>query len=419
VQILIIQAAIGASCVSAIGGQTLATGFLKQEVFSNIAGSAVSDLTGSQKYMDNQPDSVAYLGNFEAQSGVGSDYGQRLSGLLAPCTTGDYVFFIASDDQSELWLSTDDNPANKQLLASVSGWTNSREWGKYPDAQNNAASPVHLEAGKGYYIEALMKQGGGGDNLAVGWVQPGLYVDPDNAPDGLTNIAVIPAKKLGGYLDKLKSSITITKQPTNTIGYTTLAAFFSVAATGTSDLGSILTYQWKRDGTEIPGATLPVYSTPVLTLADNGARFSMLFRQVQSFRLVATERVCDIRRRRAYSAGRLVQGPRRAPTIRRISAISSSCQRRCQPRISSHGRWTSPSAMAAVAMERRWSLEPSFVPRLPAPSMPSAFLPSLPRGGLIVRQSGETQMTRLSADPMSFHVARTVGWAPVPGSPTT
>ena len=89
-----------------------------------------------------------------------------MRGYVTPTTTGDYWFWIASDDNGELWLSTDSNPDNKTRIAYVPGWTNPREWAKY--AQQKSAL-VHLVAGTRYYIEALMKEGGGGDNLAVTW----------------------------------------------------------------------------------------------------------------------------------------------------------------------------------------------------------------------------------------------------------
>ncbi|KPQ45106.1 MAG: Carbohydrate binding domain protein, partial [Candidatus Methanoperedens nitroreducens] len=67
-------------------------------------------------------------------------------------------------------------------------------------------------------------------------------------------------------------SPTIVTQPaskTITVGQT---AIFSVAATGTAPL----TYQWQKNGTNIPGATGASYTTPAITLSDNGARFRVL-----------------------------------------------------------------------------------------------------------------------------------------------
>ena len=46
-------------------------------------------------------------------------------------------------------------------------------------------------------------------------------------------------------------------------------AIFSVAATGSSPLS----YQWQRDGENIPGATDAIYTTPAATLLDSGTEF--------------------------------------------------------------------------------------------------------------------------------------------------
>ena len=51
--------------------------------------------------------------------------------------TGNYIFWIASDDNSELCLSTsDDSPANKVSIASVPEWTASRQWNKFPSQKS-------------------------------------------------------------------------------------------------------------------------------------------------------------------------------------------------------------------------------------------------------------------------------------------
>ena len=152
-----------------IGSDCPANGTLLLERYDNISGSAVSNLVADPDYPNN-PDATSTLTSlFEAPTNIEDNYGQRISGYLCAPTTGNYIFWIASDDGSELWLSTDDNPSNKALIASVSSWTNSRQWNKFSSQQS---SSIALVAGETYYIEALMKEGGGGDNLAVGWQLP-------------------------------------------------------------------------------------------------------------------------------------------------------------------------------------------------------------------------------------------------------
>lgn len=144
-------------------------GSILHEYWMNIPGAAVSDLTGNPNYPAN-PTVSDQLSTFEVPSLGADNYGTRVRGYVTAPNTGTYYFWIASDDNGELWLSTDDQPANKSLIASVPGWTNSREWNKYAQQRS---SGISLTGGRTYYIEALQKQDVGGENLAVGWAKPG------------------------------------------------------------------------------------------------------------------------------------------------------------------------------------------------------------------------------------------------------
>ena len=61
---------------------------------------------------------------------------------------------------------------------------------------------------------------------------------------------------------------TITTQPADQSVLTGQTATFLVKAAGTS-----LSYQWKKNGADIPGATSSSYTTPATTLADNGTKY--------------------------------------------------------------------------------------------------------------------------------------------------
>ena len=64
---------------------------------------------------------------------------------------------------------------------------------------------------------------------------------------------------------------SITSQPADLRVSAGQTASFSVKATGTS-----IGYQWKKNGTEIPGATSRTYTTPATSNADNDALFSVV-----------------------------------------------------------------------------------------------------------------------------------------------
>ena len=64
---------------------------------------------------------------------------------------------------------------------------------------------------------------------------------------------------------------TISTQPVNKAVLAGATATFSVTATGTAPL----TYQWKRGGTAISGATAASYTTPATVAGDSGASFTV------------------------------------------------------------------------------------------------------------------------------------------------
>ena len=138
---------------------------LLREVWTGISGGAVADLTGNSRY-PRFPDSTSVISSAETPQDFADNYGQRLSGWVVPPVTGSYRFYLSSDDASQLWLSTNDNPANKIQRAQVTGWTNYRTY-------SSSTAAITLTAGQRYYLEILHKESGGGDHLSVAWQMPG------------------------------------------------------------------------------------------------------------------------------------------------------------------------------------------------------------------------------------------------------
>ncbi|HZL42901.1 MAG TPA: histidine kinase [Verrucomicrobiae bacterium] len=111
--------------------------------------------------------------NFEAPSNWGNWHLTRMRALLHPPVTGEYTFWIASDNSSELWLSHDQDPANVRKIAFIpsGAWVDSREWSHYGSQRSES---IGLIAGHTYYIEAFQEQLTEADYLAVAWQGPGL-----------------------------------------------------------------------------------------------------------------------------------------------------------------------------------------------------------------------------------------------------
>ncbi len=160
------EAAAPATAASG-AGEAVVHGVQRQRWF-DLGGASIGDLTSHLGYPDT-PDKVDILPTLET-SGDGKDYGERLTGYLTPPQDGDYLFWIAADDSGELWLSSDEDPANAQLIAATTDWTGKRAWDKSP---TQASAPIPLKAGRRYYIEARHKQADQKDNLSVAWQPPG------------------------------------------------------------------------------------------------------------------------------------------------------------------------------------------------------------------------------------------------------
>ena len=149
-------------------------GNILYEWWYGFAGTAVADLTGDPRY-PNSPDQAEWRTSFQGPVNWRDNYGTRARGYVYPPANGDYNFWISGDDYCELWLSTDDNPANVVMIAEVPGWTEAFAWGTYPAQKSKA---ITLTAGQKYYIEALMKEEGGGDSLTVAWGGPVIGTGP-------------------------------------------------------------------------------------------------------------------------------------------------------------------------------------------------------------------------------------------------
>jgi len=117
------------------------------------------------------PDESGTWAGISSPRNVGNNFAYRIRGHIYPPETGYYTFWIASDNKSELYISTNSSPSSKQLIAAVTNWTHPEEWLKYPNQKSN---PVFLNNVSRYYFEILYVEDiGGVDHVEVGWSKPG------------------------------------------------------------------------------------------------------------------------------------------------------------------------------------------------------------------------------------------------------
>ncbi len=234
---------------------------------SAVPGNSLSALTNTI-YNPNWPASPndAYtktLLTFEAETSSGlTYYGQRLRTFVVPPTNGYYTFWLASDDTSRLYLSSDESPGNKSAIAWVSSSVGARVW---TSQTNQQSAPVYLESGCRYYLEALMQQGTGGDNLCVRWQLPGGGYEVPLTATGTVGTVLVPCTGV----DSLPS---LYQQSTDLAITEGQSAVFSVLVTNQAPVA----YQWLLNGDNLAGsgAIKPVYTVTNTPLALNGQVFS-------------------------------------------------------------------------------------------------------------------------------------------------
>ena len=162
---------------------------------------------------------------------------------MRPPTTGSYTFYINSDDGSFLYL-------NGALVISNGDYHGDIE----------VSYTVTLTAGQLYSIHMDMFQGGGGATAQLSWEGPGItkqiipqtYLYPDSTPIVITS----------------PGSVTVEQG---------LPATFTVQASGIGN-----TYEWRKGGIAIAGATSPSYTIPYCLLADAGS-YNVLVSNSQGF----------------------------------------------------------------------------------------------------------------------------------------
>jgi hypothetical protein len=143
----------------------LQPGAITYTAYTNLAGSGMSTLLTSPRF-PSEPSFEKQLTSFEADSNWADRYGAALRGYLIPPASGNYTFWVASDDGSQLWFSTSTNPVAAAQIATVTdgNWTSPREWDRFPSQKSQT---IALNAGEAYYVEARLREMTGNDHLAV------------------------------------------------------------------------------------------------------------------------------------------------------------------------------------------------------------------------------------------------------------
>jgi hypothetical protein len=260
-------------------------GTVKVQLWDNIGGTDVDSFRYSTLYP--YPSRGSYTLGLSAGSvngtagwneSFGDNLGLRMTGVLIVPETGSYDFFIRSDDSSMFFLNT----TGASLPDELTGAPLVQEGGcchaflEPNDAGNTGmttTNAVALTAGQQYGFVVLMKEGGGGDGVAVGMRKAG-----DTTP--AANVPAIGGPLVKAAGDPIGSTLDILTQPAPVAVIANEKATFSVTVTNSSMYDSKIWpstawYQWLKNGKPVLGAVSSTWTIPAAAIADNNAQISV------------------------------------------------------------------------------------------------------------------------------------------------
>jgi hypothetical protein len=247
---------------------------------SDVTGNSISVVTSHPSFPDNPRDRMR-ITTFNSDEAYTDDthenYGGRMRGLFIPDVSGDWVFYLRSDDGSELHLNPNGpTEVGKVLVAyEVGCCDNYRPEG---GAFTETSRPFPLVAGQAYYLEALWKEGTAGDHCHVAARLSGAGTPPNGEfiPPGNLGSPVAPANVIG--------PVVIARQPASQTHEENSIVTFAVELTNPRN--PPLCFQWMANGQDIPGANQSSYSFQA-ALADSGTVYSVAIATVGASALSA------------------------------------------------------------------------------------------------------------------------------------
>jgi len=239
-------------------------------------GNAVTNLTvGDLSYPSAPNGAQGQITGLQDFTGIGTAFGTWLRGWIeAPQTGTNYIFWIASDADSQLWLSTDATTNNRVLICQNVGAVGVEQ---YTATAAQKSAPISLVAGQKYYYEVFHTEGTStAEHCEVAWQLPDGTYEPIVLPQHLwafteASLTGPPQPTMPQILTSYQGATVTNLQSTTTVGQA-LPLDLIVTIEASQPAG----VQWYSNNIGIPGAILATYHIPSASLAANGAVYSVI-----------------------------------------------------------------------------------------------------------------------------------------------
>jgi len=240
---------------------------------------------------------ITLVTNADFAGGSGLNYSERYSGYFIPPTNGNYVFIVAADDDTDVFLSTDSTAANKRLVCQETVWSSTENWSasittpfgsgsaatasqKRSDQWTNSLGVAQFSAGipmvggQLYYMESVHHNGTGGDNWGVTYSTVESIANIGFVPDGTPSLLWATNNNIA-VVTWPGTNIVFTQTLTPKTAFEGDVATFTAIAV--SDAEAVPSYTWYVNGVPVqnsPNGTN--FALPSLTLAQNGAQITVV-----------------------------------------------------------------------------------------------------------------------------------------------
>ncbi|WP_235296388.1 PA14 domain-containing protein [Portibacter marinus] len=140
-------------------------GQLEWQAWEGLFDGQFSELSADPDFPGN-PDVVQNIFRLKSPSNYNDYYGTRVEGFISVPQNTTATFNVTGDHYVQFYLSSNENPANKQLIARVYEPVSELEHNTYPE---QTSAPVNLIAGEYYYFEVLLVDRWGSDRFSIWW----------------------------------------------------------------------------------------------------------------------------------------------------------------------------------------------------------------------------------------------------------
>jgi hypothetical protein len=245
--------------------------------YDPIPGVQVINLTTNSIFPNSPTLTEVLVNGLQESQNFADNFGAWTRGFIEAPQTGQYTFWIASDDDGEFWLSTSGNPAGLVKIAENVGAVGTYAYTIKP-AQQSAL--ISLVKGQKYYFEMFHKEGPGNDHCEIAWTLPdGTHqnVLPSVAQWPYpVNLADPAYSALAKAPDILTSYLGVPVSALDPSGTTSVVEGLPLDLTVTAEASQPATVQWSSNGVPIPNANLLNYHIPRVTLSQNAAVYSIV-----------------------------------------------------------------------------------------------------------------------------------------------